>query len=70
VDLSFSRLWDGYTTDAEAKSARNCKLRSLRLEGKMVRGWCLRNQIKKYNGFGQPNGDSCHIYKISGETTT
>lgn len=63
--LSFSRLWDGYTTDNEAKAARNAKAKELRAQGKQVNAWVLRNQLKKYDGLGQPNGLSCNVYMLN-----
>lgn len=49
MDLSFSRLWDGFETDKAALKARNAK----------------SNQLKKYDGFGQPNGGTCNVYYIT-----
>jgi hypothetical protein len=64
TQLGFSRLWDDYETDKEAMIARNKKAKELQIEGFKVRCWTLRNQIKPYNGIGQPNGLSCNIYMI------
>jgi len=61
---SFSRLWDGYETDKDARAARDCKARSLRKEGRMVKCWALRNQCRKYAGLGQPDGRSCTVYML------
>ena len=61
---SFSRLWEGYQSDSEAKTARDRRLRELRKQGKRVKGFCLRNQLRKYAGLGQPDGRFCHVYMI------
>ena len=65
MDLSFSRLWDGFATDKDALKARNAKLREMRKAGENVKGWTLSNQLKKYDGFGQPNGGTCNVYYIT-----
>lgn len=65
MDMSFSRLWDGFATDKDALKARNAKLKELRKAGKKVRGWTLPNQLKKYDGLGQPNGGVCNVYLIT-----
>lgn len=69
---SFSTLWGSrtngiseYATDADAKAARNAKLRDLRKQGIKCKGWALRNQIRQYWSFGNPCGDSCTVYMIS-----
>jgi hypothetical protein len=64
-ELSFSRLWNGYETDQEARSARDKQLREYRKQGIRCRGWRLTNQLRKYAGFGQPDGRSCTVYKIT-----
>jgi len=62
---SFSRLWDGYKTDKEALNCRNMRAKWLRKnEGKNVRCWTLRNQLKKYSGLGIEDGRSCNVYMI------
>lgn len=61
---SFSRLWDSYASDKEAMIARNLEAKKLRKEGKKVRCWLLKNQFKKYAGFGQPDGRACTVYMI------
>lgn len=62
---SFSRLWEGYESDKAALQARNARLRDLRKDGRHCRGWVLRNQLKKYDGFGQPNGGICNVYYVT-----
>jgi len=62
---SYSRLWDGYATDQEAKKARDTEYYKLRKEGREVRRSVLKNQLKKYDGFGIPNGGVCDVYKLT-----
>jgi hypothetical protein len=62
---SFSRLWEGYATDKDALKARNEAAKRLRSEGKRVVCSTLRNQLKKYDGFGQPNGGICNVYMLT-----
>lgn len=62
---TFSRLWDGYETDAAAKSARDNRWKELRAEGKTAKRSVLKNQLKKYDGLGQPNGGSCDVYMVT-----
>ena len=64
LQISYSRLWDDYPTDRDALNARNKKLRAYRKKGYKVRGWALRNQLKKYESFGVPDGRSCTVYFI------
>lgn len=61
---SFSRLWDGYKTDKEAIKARNARAKELRARGFHVKCWRLADQLKKYDGFGIPNGGTCHVYYV------
>jgi hypothetical protein len=60
----FSRLWDGYSTDKDAMKARNVILKEIKKKGISCFGFTLRNQLKKYDGIGQPNGSSCNVYMI------
>lgn len=62
--IGFSTLWDGFATDADAKSARDAKYRELKAQGHTVKRWVLRNQTKQYAGFGQPDGRSCDVYYV------
>ena len=64
-DHSFSTVWDGYATDAEAKAARDAKYRELKAAGVKARRWVLKNQMRQYAGFGIPDGRSCNVYKLS-----
>ena len=64
MNLSFSRLWDGYATDKEALQARNLKAKELKKQGYNVTCWRLANQLKQYDGLGIVNGGICHVYKI------
>ena len=67
MQLSYSRLWDGYATDKQAMLARNAKLRELRKAGHRAYGWTLRDQTRPYAGLGQPDGRSCNLYMIDAE---
>lgn len=62
---SFSRLWDGYESDDAAKKARDARYREMKKEGRNVKRFSLANQLKKYDGLGQPNGSSCPVYYIN-----
>ena len=61
---SFSRLWDGYENDKEAIQARNKMAKDLRARGYSPRCFSLRDQLKKYDGLGQPNGGVCNVYFV------
>lgn len=61
---SFSRLWDGYESDEEAMQARALRKKELRQRGIDSHSFTLRNQLKKYDGLGQPNGQSCSVYML------
>jgi hypothetical protein len=65
--MGFSRLWDGFKTDKEAMQARNKKAKELKAKGHKVHSWVLRNQLKKYSGFGQPDGRTGHVYMLDWE---
>lgn len=65
IQKSFSRLWDGYATDAEAKAARDLEAKQMKLAGFAVKRWVLKNQLKQYDGLGQPNGGVCDVYMIN-----
>ena len=64
MQISFSRLWDGYTTDKDALKARNERAKGLKGEGYNVNCFTLRNQMKKYDGLGQYNGGVCNVYML------
>jgi hypothetical protein len=64
VQKSFSTLWDGFATQAEAKAARDTEWKRLRASGWSAKRWVLKNQLKQYAGFGQPDGRSCDVYKL------
>ena len=64
MQLSFSTNWDNYATSAEAKAARDAKFRELRKTGKHCRRWVLKNQLRPYAGFGQPDGRICDVYML------
>lgn len=49
----FSVLWDGYESDKAARRARDTEARRLRTAGHRVLCGVLRNQTRKYAGFGQ-----------------
>ena len=62
---SYSRLWDGYTTDKDAMQARNKEAKRLRSEGKRVLCESLPGQMKKYDGICQYNGSVCTVYMLT-----
>ena len=62
---TFSRLWEGYETDKDAMRARNKRAKVLRATGRNVTCSTLRNQLRKYAGFGQPDGRSCSVYMLT-----
>jgi hypothetical protein len=64
MQQSFSRLWDGYESDTAAMKARNRMANELRKKGYAVHCFTLRNQLKKYDGLGQPNGGICNVYML------
>ena len=66
---SFSRLWDGYATDEEARVARDERYFRLTAQvpgtpGMHVRRMVLKDQCKKYDGFGKYNGGVCDVFQI------
>lgn len=65
--ISFSRLWDGFETDVAARAARDAEATRWRKLGYQVKRWTLRNQLKPYDGLGQPNGNVCHCYMLNVE---
>ena len=62
---TFSRLWDGYTSDKAAKATRDLRYYALREQGLQVTRSVLRNQLKKYDDMGRPNGRTCHVYMLT-----
>jgi len=70
MQLSFSTLWDGYKTDKEALNARNAKAKELKIKGYKVNRFTLKNQQKKYDGFGMPNGSICDVYMLDYQERT
>ena len=64
MQQSFSTLWDGFANDKEAIKARNSRAKELKAKGMKVKCFTLRNQIKPYDGIGQPNGGACNVYFI------
>lgn len=61
---SFSRLWDGFSTDKFAQRARDDRYKQLKRLGIPCRRFSLAGQVKKYDGLGQPNGSSCTVYYL------
>jgi hypothetical protein len=61
---SFSRLWNGFATDADAKAMRDKKYRELKSQGYRVTRFTLTNQVRQYAGLGQPDGRSCTVYML------
>lgn len=64
TEMSFSVLWNGYATDADAKAARDSKYRELRAVGLKASRTVLRGQVRQYWSLGNPCGDSCNVYKL------
>ena len=64
MQLSFSRLWEGYESDEAAKKARGERAKELKAKGYRVHLSVLRDQLKKYDGLGQPNGGICNVYML------
>ena len=62
TQTSFSRLWNGYETDAEARAARNEYAKLVRVRGLLVRCWTLRDQVRQYTGLNRPDGCRCNVY--------
>lgn len=67
MQLSFSRLWDGYATDKDALKARGNRVKELKQKGYRVKCFTLHNQMKKYDGLGEYNGGCCNVYMINFE---
>ena len=65
MQLSFSRLWDGYATDKDAMNARNERAKEFKAKGYSVSCSCLRNQLKPYDGLLKPNGSVCNVYLLT-----
>lgn len=61
---SYSTLWEGFATDKEALRARNKRAKDLKAKGFNVKCFMLRNQIKPYSGFGEPDGRICSVYYV------
>ena len=51
-------------TNEEAKQIRDQKAKELRARGCKVRKSVLRNQLRPYAGFGQPDGRVGHVYYV------
>jgi len=64
TQLSFSTIWDGFATDASARRARDEKYRELKRQGRRVKRWVLRDQVRQYSSLGVADGRSCNVYKI------
>jgi hypothetical protein len=62
---SFSTLWTGFSSEVEAKKARDARYQELKKQGVKSRRWVLRDQIRQYWSFGNPCGESCNVYIIS-----
>jgi hypothetical protein len=67
MQITFSRLWDGYATDKEAMKARNKKAKELKSLGYNVYCTRLTNQLKPYSSLGCPDGRSCTVYMLGYE---
>ena len=61
--LAFS-TFDGYESKAAAKKARDEEYRRLTAKGTRCHRWVLRDQLRKYIGFGQPDGSVTDVYML------
>lgn len=64
MQKSFSTIWDGFETDAEAKSARDAEYRRLKAQGIKSRRWVLKNQVREYASFGVLDGRMCDVFML------
>ena len=64
MQKSFGRLWDGFDTNADAKKARDTEYKRFKKLGIKCSRWVLKNQLKQYDGLGQPNGGVCDVYML------
>ena len=72
---SYSVLWGSptdranadhlvFNTNEEAKQARDNRYVELKSQGVKARRSILRNQLRKYWGFGSDCGQVCHVYEL------
>ncbi|KKK48005.1 hypothetical protein LCGC14_3149450 [marine sediment metagenome] len=62
---NFSVIWEGYTTDADAKKARDARWRELKAQGIHATRTILPNQLRKWASFGVWDGRTCNVYSIN-----
>ena len=53
-----------FTTNAEAKAARDEAWRKMKKAGRSVTRSVLKNQLRQYWGFGIPCGIVCDVYEV------
>jgi len=53
-----------YPSNEAAKAARDAEARRLTADGHQVRRTVLRDQLRPYSGFGQPDGRIGHVYIV------
>ena len=64
MQYGFSTLWDGFATDKDALQARNKMAKEYRKQGRRVKCFAMRNQIRKYSGLGESDGGCCTVYLV------
>jgi hypothetical protein len=75
TQLSFSRLWGSaeqsatetsspFSSDAEAKRARDIMYNLCKALDVKARRWTLAGQTRQYWSWGVPCGDVCNCYKL------
>jgi hypothetical protein len=62
--ISFSTIWNGFATAADAKRARDEEWRRLKKQGVKVKRWVLRDQLRPYSSLGVSDGRVCDVYMI------
>jgi len=64
AQISFSTIWSGITTAAEAKQTRDEAAKHLKSLGYTARRSVLKGQLRKWAGLGIPDGRVCDVYEI------
>lgn len=54
-----------FSTNAEAKAARDAAWRAMKKEGRSVSRSVLKGQLRQYWSFGVPCGIFCDVYEIN-----
>ncbi len=61
--LAFDPL--DWNTPEQAKKERDACYRALKEEGRQAKRWVLKNQLRKYSGFGQDDGRVRDVYYVT-----